>query len=146
MRNLHFLFILNIFFVILPHQLLIPSCLLYSSLTYSSCYSATATVGEDITAPLMKRHRCYCKLSLLILLQSSSQVSRIPRSFRKIKCCSRKKNSLRLLQILFLLILLSYVTKLGSVFPIIMEGGLPLNALLERCLDLIVDFHLLFLL
>ena len=68
MRNLHFLFILNIFFVILPHQLLIPSCFLYSSLTYSSCYSATATVGEDITAPLMKRHRCYCKLSLLILL------------------------------------------------------------------------------
>ena len=27
-----------------------------------------------------------------------------------------------------------------------MEGGLPLNALLERCLDFIIDFHLLFLL
>ena len=68
MRNLHFLFILNIFFVILPQQLLIPSCFLFSSLTYSSCYSAIAIVGEDITASLMKRHRCYCKLSLLILL------------------------------------------------------------------------------
>ena len=50
------------------------------------------------------------------------------------------------MQILFLPILLSYVAKLGSVFPILMEGGLPLNALLERCLDFIVDFHLLFLL
>ena len=58
----------------------------------------------------------------------------------------KKKKSLRLLQILFLPILLSYVAKLGSVFPILMEGGLPLNALLERCLDFIVDFYLLFLL
>ena len=67
-RNLHFLFILNIFFVILPQQLLIPLCLLFSSLTYSSCHSATAAVGEDITASLMKRHRCYCELNLLTLL------------------------------------------------------------------------------
>ena len=63
-RNLHFL---NTFFVILPQQLLIPSCLLFSSLTYSSCHSATAAVGEDITAFLMKRHRC-CELNLLTLL------------------------------------------------------------------------------
>ena len=48
--------------------------------------------------------------------------------------------------ILFLPILLSYVAKLGSVFLILVEGGLPLNALLERCLDFIIDFHLLFLL
>ena len=67
-RNLHFLFILNIFFVILPQQLLIPLCLLFSSLTYSSCHSATTAVGEDITASLMKRHRCYCELNLLTLL------------------------------------------------------------------------------
>ena len=58
----------------------------------------------------------------------------------------KKKNSLRLLQILFYPILPSYVAKLGSVFLILMEGGLPLNALLKRCLDFIVDFHLLFLL
>ena len=58
----------------------------------------------------------------------------------------KKKNSLRLLQILFLPILLSHVSKLSSVFPIFVEGGLPLNALLERCLDFIIDFHLLFLL
>ena len=67
-RNLYFLLILNIFFVILPQQLLIPSCFLFSSLTYSSCHSATAAVGEDITASLMKRHRCYCELNLLTLL------------------------------------------------------------------------------
>ena len=64
MRNLHFL---NIFFVILPQQLLISSCLLFSSLTHSSCHSATGVVGEDITASLMKRHRC-CELNLLTLL------------------------------------------------------------------------------
>ena len=63
-RNLHFL---NTFFVILPQQLLIPLCLLFSFLTYSSCHSATAAVGEDITASLMKRHRC-CELNLLTLL------------------------------------------------------------------------------
>ena len=72
-RNLYFLLILNIFFVILPQQLLIPLCFLfssltYSSLTYSSCHSATAAVGEDITASLMKRHRCYCELNLITLL------------------------------------------------------------------------------
>ena len=48
--------------------------------------------------------------------------------------------------ILFLLILLSHVAKLGGVFPILVEGGLPLNVLLERCLDFIIVFHLLFLL
>ena len=64
MRNLHFL---NIFFVILPQQLLIPLCLLFSSLTHSFCHSTTTTVGEDITASLMKRHRC-CELNLLTLL------------------------------------------------------------------------------
>ena len=65
MINLHFL---NTFFVILPQQLLIPSCLLFSSLTHSSCHSTTAAVGEDITASLMKRHRCCCELNLLTLL------------------------------------------------------------------------------
>ena len=66
-RSLHFLFILNIFFVFLPQQLLIPSCLLFSSLTHIFCHSATTTVGEDITAFLMKRHR-FCELNLLTLL------------------------------------------------------------------------------
>ena len=67
-RSLHFLFILNIFFVFLPQQLLIPSCLLYSFLTYSSYHFATAAVGKDIIASLMKRHRCCCELNLLTLL------------------------------------------------------------------------------
>ena len=65
MRNLHFL---NIFVVILPQQLLIPSCLLFSSLTHSSCHSATAAIGEDITTSLMKRIRCCCELNLLTLM------------------------------------------------------------------------------
>ena len=95
-------------------------CAFFSSLTYSSCRFATAAVGEDITTSLMKRHRRYCELNLLTL-------------------CS-------LPHILFLPILLSHVAKLSSVFPILVEGGLPLNALLERCLDFIIDFHLLFLL
>ena len=58
-RNLHFF----IFFTILPLKLLVPSCLLFSSLTYSSCYSATTTAREDITVSLMKRHRCCCRLN-----------------------------------------------------------------------------------
>ena len=64
MRNIHFL---NIFFCHSTTATIDPSCSLFSSLTHSSCHFAIAVVSEDITASLMKRHRC-CKLNLLTLL------------------------------------------------------------------------------